>query len=86
MAVRYIYIALFLFALIAGRFGYLNYLFSTNYRISRFPEHHYSYLQELDMTATYYSRELPYSFDFLVENLADPAHIPFAHHKLLGKH
>jgi len=27
-------------------------------------------------------RELPYSFDFLVENFMDPAHIPFAHHKL----
>jgi phenylpropionate dioxygenase-like ring-hydroxylating dioxygenase large terminal subunit len=27
-------------------------------------------------------RELPYSFDFLVENFMDPAHIPFAHHSL----
>lgn len=29
-----------------------------------------------------YVRELPYSLDFLVENFMDPAHIPFAHHKL----
>ena len=27
-------------------------------------------------------RDLPYSFDFLVENFMDPAHIPFAHHSL----
>lgn len=27
-------------------------------------------------------RELPYSFDFLVENFFDVAHIPFAHHTL----
>lgn len=27
-------------------------------------------------------RELPYSFDFLVENFFDVAHIPFAHHSL----
>jgi len=29
-------------------------------------------------------RDLPYSYDFLVENFMDPAHIPFAHHKLQG--
>jgi phenylpropionate dioxygenase-like ring-hydroxylating dioxygenase large terminal subunit len=34
--------------------------------------------------ATYYVRDLPYSFDFLVENFMDPAHIPFAHHGLQG--
>ena len=29
-------------------------------------------------------RELPYSFDYLVENFMDPAHIPWAHHSLQG--
>jgi len=29
-------------------------------------------------------RDVPYSFDFLVENFMDPAHIPFAHHGLQG--
>ena len=29
-------------------------------------------------------RDLPYSFDFLIENFMDPAHIPFAHHGLQG--
>lgn len=29
-------------------------------------------------------RTLPYSLDFLLENFMDPAHIPFAHHKLQG--
>ncbi|KAJ1450543.1 hypothetical protein M885DRAFT_488578 [Pelagophyceae sp. CCMP2097] len=32
----------------------------------------------------YFVRELPYSFDFLIENFMDPAHIPFAHHGLQG--
>lgn len=30
----------------------------------------------------WYRRELPYSFDMLIENLADPSHLPFSHHKL----
>ena len=29
-----------------------------------------------------YTRDLPYGWDMLLENLADPAHIPFAHHGL----
>lgn len=33
---------------------------------------------------SFISRDLPYSFDFVVENFMDPAHIPFAHHKLQG--
>ena len=32
----------------------------------------------------YYVRELPYSWDILVENFMDPAHIPFAHNSLQG--
>lgn len=39
---------------------------------------------ELDDVETVFSRDLPYSFDFLVENFMDPAHIPFAHHGLQG--
>ena len=31
-----------------------------------------------------YTRELPYSYDILVENLLDPSHVPFAHHGLQG--
>jgi phenylpropionate dioxygenase-like ring-hydroxylating dioxygenase large terminal subunit len=30
------------------------------------------------------ARDLPYSFDFLIENFLDPAHIPYAHHSLQG--
>jgi phenylpropionate dioxygenase-like ring-hydroxylating dioxygenase large terminal subunit len=33
---------------------------------------------------TTYTRDLPYGWDTLLENLIDPAHIPFAHHKLQG--
>jgi pheophorbide a oxygenase len=32
-----------------------------------------------------YTRDLPYGWDSLVENLLDPAHVPFAHHGLQGK-
>jgi len=32
-----------------------------------------------------YTRDLPYGWDTLVENLIDPSHIPFAHHNLQGK-
>ena len=32
----------------------------------------------------YYARTLPYSFDILIENFMDPAHIPYAHHGLQG--
>lgn len=35
-------------------------------------------------TTSVLSRDLPYSFDFLIENFMDPAHIPFAHHSLQG--
>ncbi len=31
-----------------------------------------------------YTRDLPYGWDTLLENLIDPAHIPFAHHNLQG--
>ena len=41
--------------------------------ISRLPEHHYPYLQEnIDNNANWFVRELPYSFDFLLENFLDP--------------
>ena len=39
---------------------------------------------ELDNVNNLFTRELPYSFDYLVENFMDPAHIPFAHHGLQG--
>lgn len=35
-------------------------------------------------TNEYFVRELPYSFDMLIENFMDPAHIPYAHHGLQG--
>ena len=45
------------------------------------PEEHYPLLTG-EEKVQHFVRELPYSFDFLVENLMDPAHIPYAHHKL----
>ena len=39
---------------------------------------------ELDNVEHIISRDLPYGFDYLVENFMDPAHIPFAHHGLQG--
>jgi phenylpropionate dioxygenase-like ring-hydroxylating dioxygenase large terminal subunit len=38
----------------------------------------------LDSNRLLSSREVPYSFDFAVENFMDPAHIPYAHHSLQG--
>ena len=52
---------------------------------SLLPEDYYPYLAEdklLIEKQPIFVRDLPYSFDFLVENFMDPAHIPFAHHKL----
>ena len=37
---------------------------------------------ELHSMPSIVARDLPYSFDILVENFMDPAHIPFAHHSL----
>jgi len=31
-----------------------------------------------------YVRDLPYSYDILVENLCDPSHISFAHHSFMN--
>lgn len=31
-----------------------------------------------------YTRDLPYSWDTLLENIVDPSHVPFAHHSLQG--
>ena len=47
------------------------------------PEDMYPYLADDTKSGRiYFSRELPYSADFAVENLMDPSHIPFAHNKL----
>ena len=35
-------------------------------------------------TVSTYTRDQPYGWDTLVENLIDPAHIPFAHHGMQG--
>ena len=31
-----------------------------------------------------YTRDLHYSFETLIENFLDPAHVPFAHHGVIG--
>jgi phenylpropionate dioxygenase-like ring-hydroxylating dioxygenase large terminal subunit len=47
------------------------------------PEHIYPSLRyATERNLTWFVRDLPYSFDFLVENFMDPAHIPFAHNSL----
>ena len=50
---------------------------------SLLPENWYPNLGErANKEEQMFARDLPYSMDFLVENFMDPAHIPFAHHKL----
>jgi phenylpropionate dioxygenase-like ring-hydroxylating dioxygenase large terminal subunit len=36
----------------------------------------------VDATAFFF-RDMPYSWEMLVENLCDPSHIPFAHHDMM---
>lgn len=43
------------------------------------------FLAGVSEDASTYTRDLPYSWDTLLENIVDPAHIPFAHHGLQGK-
>ncbi|CAM9819899.1 unnamed protein product, partial [Ectocarpus sp. 4 AP-2014] len=38
-----------------------------------------------DWGGNWYARDLAYGYDTLVENLVDPAHIPFAHHGVIGQ-
>jgi len=51
---------------------------------SQLPEDIYPVLRNASPNTQYFVRELPYSWDFLLENFMDPAHIPFAHHSLQG--
>jgi len=39
----------------------------------------------VDPDASTYTRDVPYGWDTLLENIVDPSHIPFAHHGLQGK-
>lgn len=44
------------------------------------------YIQELDdpaYTSTMGTRDLPYGYEILIENLLDPAHVPYAHHGIM---
>ena len=51
------------------------------YPKSLLPEQQYRWLPELmARNGAYFTRDLPYSADFLIENFMDPSHIPFAHH------
>ena len=43
------------------------------------------FLRGVAHDASTYTRDLPYGWDTLLENIVDPAHIPFAHHGLQGK-
>ncbi|AII17149.1 putative phaeophorbide a oxygenase [Aureococcus anophagefferens virus] len=40
---------------------------------------------EFTKDKNFFTRELPYSFDILIENFMDPSHIPYAHHGLQGR-
>lgn len=58
-------------------------LCSINDTITNMPYDKYSFLKEIN-DSKFFIKELPYSWDILVENFMDPAHIPFAHHGLQG--
>mmetsp|Transcript_28498 Transcript_28498/g.41613 ORF Transcript_28498/g.41613 Transcript_28498/m.41613 type:complete len:458 (+) Transcript_28498:166-1539(+) len=42
-------------------------------------------MKDLPTSFATYTRDVPYGWDSLVENLIDPAHVPFAHHGMQGK-
>jgi pheophorbide a oxygenase len=48
----------------------------------RFPE---GIMEGLNPIVSTFTRDLPYGWSQLVENLIDPAHVPFAHHGMQGK-
>ncbi|KAJ0703200.1 putative pheophorbide a oxygenase [Helianthus annuus] len=44
------------------------------------------YIPELDdpsFTHTMYNRDIPYGYEILIENLMDPAHVPYAHYGIM---
>lgn len=41
-------------------------------------------LDDPDFVYDLNGRDLPYSYEVLIENLMDPAHVPFAHHRIMG--
>lgn len=41
-------------------------------------------MEGLPSTGSTFTRDLPYSWDTLLENIGDPSHVPFAHHGLQG--
>ena len=43
-----------------------------------------SHLESDFKVASTYTRDLPYGYDGLIENLIDVSHVPFAHHGLQG--
>ncbi|KAK8954888.1 hypothetical protein KSP39_PZI002280 [Platanthera zijinensis] len=42
-----------------------------------------SELDDPSYTCTMGMRDIPYGYDVLIENLMDPAHVPYAHHKIM---
>ena len=38
----------------------------------------------VDSEPTWFAREIPYSYEMLAENLADPSHTPHSHHNVIG--
>ena len=60
-------------------YGDLLWVYTGNKKINHYPEDIYN----LD-DSPIFMRDLPYGLYILLENFFDPAHIPFAHHKLQG--
>ncbi|GKY98104.1 hypothetical protein MPSEU_000768200 [Mayamaea pseudoterrestris] len=54
---------------------------TSNQHAWRQPQH---MLANLGGETTTYTRDLPYGWDTLLENIVDPAHVPWAHHGLQG--
>lgn len=57
-------------------------LFSVVGKAWAFPE---GMMENINPVSSTFTRDLPYGWNALVENLIDPSHVPFAHHGLQGK-
>lgn len=48
------------------------------------PEEHDETKQKLLWLSHWFVRDVPYGFESLAENIMDPSHVQFSHHKVIG--
>ena len=65
--------------------GFFDYYITGEFEMkSNTPDMLFPYLENTK-NKNFFTKELPYSYDILIENFMDPSHIPYAHHGLQGR-